>query len=507
MSEGDFNDEVDRLVKLHRVFDKYHKFTTNTSEKMIFEILDSENIKWDEVSFISDLPLFIMEEFDNQLDWSALMFNRKMDDEMIKKFENRIKFAMVSGEFLTKITDRHLSVVRIALKANFEMLSDIFTYACSNNYINIVNDLIVDTRIKSELFKELFNKVCAYGSDDTILKLLIKDKRIIVKSIINGFEQSRTNRNSYNADILLEELCIHVENITTNILEEIPYLTKFSADELFIYACKFNRINAIKIMLSDIEFTMKIIHIGFIHTCDYDSIDVFKYLHKHKCTTLELITRGLNIACRYSCVNILETMLTYDYGIDVDVLNYQLVNAYEYNFIGDIMYKFLKLMNNRLTPYSIDRSFTIACKNGHIDIINYLIDDTNVHAYSIYDGFQKICENGFIDAVRLLVGNNRIKAKEVDGGFKSAIMNNHIDILTLLAGDDRVNVHTINNGCWESYGRNNIDIVKVLIKNKRITLNIINSIHNHINKIIYAGNDNADIIDLSRIILSIKNSK
>ena len=52
----------------------------------------------------------------------------------------------------------------------------------------------------------------------------------------------------------------------------------------------------------------------------------------------------------------------------------------------------------------IDGGFRWACRNGHIDVIRYLVQNTyiNIHANN-EEGFTWACENGHIDVVRYLV--------------------------------------------------------------------------------------------------------
>ena len=62
---------------LKRIFGTYDDFSEYRDEEgLISAIRDSDEVKWDEVSEIRDLPEFIKDAFKTKLNWTILFVNR-----------------------------------------------------------------------------------------------------------------------------------------------------------------------------------------------------------------------------------------------------------------------------------------------------------------------------------------------------------------------------------------------------------------------------------------------
>ena len=68
--------------------------------------------------------------------------------------------------------------------------------------------------------------------------------------------------------------------------------------------------------------------------------------------------------------------------------------------------KVVELINDEVNVHANNEDgFRSACKNGHLEVIKYLMsldDKPNIHAYEDY-GFRFACKNGHLEVIKYLM--------------------------------------------------------------------------------------------------------
>jgi len=97
----------------------------------------------------------------------------------------------------------------------------------------------------------------------------------------------------------------------------------------------------------------------------------------------------------------------------------------------------VELVNNGVNIHANNEyGFQLACYNGHLEVIKYLMeqeDKPNIHAYN-ETGFRWACENGRLEVVKYLMEQDdkpNIHAGNEEG-FQSACYNGHLEAVRYL---------------------------------------------------------------------------
>src|SRR5574343_2070294 len=100
---------------------------------------------------------------------------------------------------------------------------------------------------------------------------------------------------------------------------------------------------------------------------------------------------------------------------------------------------------NNLTQGELNYKFIIACIDGNLDIVKYLLTShdlrDHVNNIIIYNyGFMLACTNGHLEIVKYLLTSPELKEHanihtSNDEGFKNACISNHIDVIKFLIFD------------------------------------------------------------------------
>jgi len=118
---------------------------------------------------------------------------------------------------------------------------------------------------------------------------------------------------------------------------------------------------------------------------------------------------------------------------------------------------------NEFHPKNGKTGFIVACEEGHLELVSYLIQskcDTNRKDFQGKTGFMHACLRGHLELVKYLADTGRnLHEKDRDGNnaITLALKNKHIDIVTFL----------IENGCepvFKVSKKQNMEIYKSIQK-------------------------------------------
>ena len=131
--------------------------------------------------------------------------------------------------------------------------------------------------------------------------------------------------------------------------------------------------------------------------------------------------------------------------------------------------KFLMSLNNKPNIHANNEyGFRLACENGHLKIIKYLMsldDKPNIHAYN-ENGFRWACENGQLEVIKYLMSLDdkpNIHAQN-ENGFRIACKNGQLDVIKFLMSlDDKPNIHAVvENGLQSACENEHLEVAKYL---------------------------------------------
>lgn len=343
---------------------------------------------------------------------------------------------------------RGLSVIIIAL---FEMIDKKYQ-------IQICN-LLIKSGVDIELVnRNGFTPLCYASkiSDTNIFKFLLKlEKRY---NFYDHLSESKSTP--------------LIEAIKNNNLDIVKILIKFKKSEIYykdeigncslLYACKVGNLDIVKLLLRKNNY--KSINIlketSLLFAIKSGNKDLVNYLLKNtnvdiNCSDIFNNT-ALNLVCGLGYIDQLQILL--DKGV--------YINRNKYN------------------------GFIIACKNGHIEIINKLLEydvKTNYVDENNKSGFMYACINGNLELVNLLLSKDNNLKNNTNNRNVTPLMysclENQIDVVKLLIKNG-VNINKCDNDGLNALDyackKNNINLVKLLLekninKSENVILNCISN--------------------------------
>lgn len=216
-----------------------------------------------------------------------------------------------------------------------------------------------------------------------------------------------------------------------------------------IYKNKFNEIIATAIKYGKIEIlrSMDIPKCYFDYACRFNNIEIIElFISRYNDLNMDL---ALEIACVYNYPDL--AMIALLNGADVHKFDDKALIIAIMNNSSDIV----KILINHGTDIHTfnDMSFVLACENGNITIVNLLIengvdihtsgeyeyeeneekkDEENENETGIYkdEGFRLACRNGHIEVIEILLR----MGVDVNIGFNYACKNGDIDLVKSLIG-------------------------------------------------------------------------
>lgn len=211
------NKEKNDMKIFVRVFEKYIPIYENMyKDQTLMVIHDSERIDWNEVSKLCYLPEIIMDEFDAELNWNLILFNRNMDKKTVKTFEQRLLLEIKRENFVEKLNDEHLHVVKIVDRINNELLPKIFLHACSNGFEKLFKFLITKPLIDYETCDEAFDILRTNNNPNSfsLFKILLMEHKSFSDDDLQvAFIDACDNNYIELVKILIEQPCISKSDI------------------------------------------------------------------------------------------------------------------------------------------------------------------------------------------------------------------------------------------------------------------------------------------------------
>ena len=163
------------------------------------------------------------------------------------------------------------------------------------------------------------------------------------------------------------------------------------------------------------------------------------------------------VACKENDLNTIQQMT---HMVD---MNEGFIWACSYGHIDVVRYL---VQNTNINIHARDEEgFIWACKNGHIDVVKYLVPlGVDIHA-QYEEGFIWACNNGHIDVVRYLVQNTDINIHvRKEEGFRWACSNGKIDVVQYLVQNTDIDIHAIcEEGLMWAWWSGHIDVVRYLV--------------------------------------------
>ncbi len=118
-----------------------------------------------------------------------------------------------------------------------------------------------------------------------------------------------------------------------------------------------------------------------------------------------------------------------------------------------------------------DKIFRWACLNNYVDVVQYLLQYTNINPADNRNCAIRIAsELGQIEIVRLLLQDKRVDPSEIDNyAIRWAAENGHAEVIRLLLQDKRVNPSDNKNQAIQDASNNgHTEIVRLLLQDKRV---------------------------------------
>lgn len=318
----------------------------------------------------------------------------------------------------------------------------------------------------------------------------MKDKKYQIQIcnllIKSGVDINLVNRNSFTP------LCYASKIGDTNIFKFLLKLEKRynfydhlseSKSTPLIEAVKNNNLDIVKILIkfekSEIYFKDEIGNCALLYACKVGNLDCVKLLLRKNNFKSINILKETSLLCALKSGN-------------KDLVNYLLKNTNVDINCSDIY-------NNT--------ALDLVCRLGYINQLQILLDKRVYISNNKYNGFISACKNGHIEIINKLLEYD-VKTNYVDennkSGFMYACINGNLELVNLLLSKDNNLKNNTNNrnvtplmySCLE----NQIDVVKLLIKNG---VNINKYDNDGLNALDYACNDE-NSIDLVKLLLEKK---
>jgi ankyrin repeat protein len=117
----------------------------------------------------------------------------------------------------------------------------------------------------------------------------------------------------------------------------------------------------------------------------------------------------------------------------------------------------------RLKKESLEDWFQSACRNGHLEVVKYLVSlGVDIHVWEEY-GFRWACMNGHLEVVKYLVSLGVNIHTMEEWGFRLACQNGHLEVVKYLVSLG-VDIHAMEEWGFRSACENgHLEVVKYLV--------------------------------------------
>lgn len=303
-------DTIDNIDILFEIFSKYKKFDRNLDEEeLIFEIIECEEVDWFEISIMSNLPEFIMDEFSNQLNWVIILLNRKMLKRTLNKFKRELFNATKTHNFVNKLsTIDNYVIINNILFINEELSTPIFVNACKNGNAHIVKLLLNNFKISNDNINVAFLYACEHNYD-TMVEILVNDIRVTNKSFSIGFidackngyvvivrtlvNDSRNTPQIFNAGLVAA--CAKKHLLVVGFLARNFKITPSTFKSLFNKACSNGQVNIIQPLADNPSLTINIMNSGYTHAMQNGFQPAIELLNKIKVSKFGSLTNNVEV--------------------------------------------------------------------------------------------------------------------------------------------------------------------------------------------------------------------
>ncbi len=280
--------------------------------------------------------------------------------------------------------------------------------------------------------------------------------------------------------------CQHHQNITVNRLSCLKYYHKFYpiCEELFIIACKHNRLHIAEWSHKSFEMPRKTIHSAFIKVCERGCLNTLKWISETFDLNAEDIRSENNSALYILCQHgHLETAkwLVATFNLNDDdassFYKYALCRACENDHLETA-----KWLNEtfRLTIVGCLLPFYKACVNGRFEMVKWLASTFDIEQTwetMSYDILPNACCCGYLDILKLLLIRFNIEGTgTVDRLLNTASRNGHLEIVQFLHEKypiDLISAHAILQG---AYATCHAKVVEWLLKTFEFDSDVIRNI-------------------------------
>ena len=277
---------------LKRIFGTHDDFSAYSyNEELILAIRHSREIDWNEISEISDLPEFIMDDFSDKLKWKILFFNRRMTKKTMKLFRSHLIKVINSDDFIMKLNDSNTHVLDIVLNLNDKLIPNVFAHGYTNSHGEIIERLFDNPSITKSMTNEAMRSACKNGHFE-IVKLLENDPRIdnlcfsikfheackkghleIVKSLVN------------DPRIANDDFCTGFQSACRNGHTEIvkslvndPRIANDDFGNEFYWACQNDHLDVVKLLVNYPRIDNNYFSVGFHEACKNGHLEIVKSL-------------------------------------------------------------------------------------------------------------------------------------------------------------------------------------------------------------------------------------
>lgn len=130
------------------------------------------------------------------------------------------------------------------------------------------------------------------------------------------------------------------------------------------------------------------------------------------------------------------------------------------------------MVNNEKFGIRINDGFIEACRNGHLDMVQFLINNSNKKdAIQIYRGANQASYYGHLDVVQFLVKNGAKELEQLQAAIKFAIQGEHLNVVRFLVESDTNILYNIDSSiilaceiAILTCEKGNINIARYLVK-------------------------------------------
>lgn len=209
---------------------------------------------------------------------------------------------------------------------------------------------------------------------------------------------------------------------------------------VFLTACRKNYIDIIDRLLEDSRLPIETFESGLLMSIRKNNLELFhKLTQDSRYRLLASISNiMLRIAVSGGYFEIIDELLN-DTNIDPFIDNGRILEvAINYNYDNPKIVSRL-LDDPRIDPTVQDNyALRYACSIGDLDLFNKIYNNPILVIYNIRDIFGDACRGGNIDIVKILLKDININKSDYNFGFGSAIARNKYNVVKLLLNDPRV---------------------------------------------------------------------